>query len=219
MRSAGPSCSVRFGQLPARYRIHRPLRRPRSGRSGRQPGAARHILGAHHPARECSPASLPASPTAADSASRAQITGKTSFNASGTYSLTRFLNSSTAPRRQFQGLNTDSDSVSAGAQPSHRCAQFLWRQLRLLAQHVIPAYQLRHPSPGFSSQSASLQYSHQFTRQFGISASAGPQWNDSGTPGSTQSPQPLRQPLGQLLRRVLPCHDVLIRAAATAALA
>lgn len=112
------------------------------------------------------------------------ITGKTSFNASGNYSLTRFLNSSTNAGNP--GLNSDSDSFSLGL--SHRIdARNSFGGNFAYSRNTFSGTSFGIPSPGFSSQSASLQYSHQFTRQFGISASAGPQWNDSGTPGSTRA--------------------------------
>jgi hypothetical protein len=38
--------------------------------------------------------------------------------------------------------------------------------------------------PGFASQTASLAYSRQFTRKFGISMSAGPQWTSLNVPGN-----------------------------------
>jgi len=112
------------------------------------------------------------------------ITGKTSFNVSGTYSLTRFLNSSTSVGNP--GLNNDSESASMGL--SHRIdARNSFGGSFAYSRNTYSGTTFGVPTPGFSSQSASMQYSHQFTRQFGISASAGPQWNDSGTPGSSRA--------------------------------
>jgi hypothetical protein len=114
-----------------------------------------------------------------------QITGKTSFNASGSYSLTRFLSnsgSSTVP--SSPGLDTDGDSVNASL--SHRIDA-----LNSLAGNF--AYSRNTYSgtssgirqPGFSSQTASLQLSHQFTRKLSASLAAGPQWTSIDSPGLT----------------------------------
>ena len=114
-----------------------------------------------------------------------QITGKTSFNASGSYSLTRFLSnsgSSTVP--SSPGLNTDGDSV--GASLSHRIDA-----LNSLAGNFAYSrntYSGSGPGilqPGFSSQTASLQLSHQFTRKLSTSLAAGPQWTSIDSPGLT----------------------------------
>jgi hypothetical protein len=112
-----------------------------------------------------------------------QITGKTSLNASGSYSLTRFLSnsgSSTVP--SSPGLDTDGDSASASL--SHRIDA-----LNSLAGNF--AYSRNTYSgpgirqPGFSSQTASLQFSHQFTRKLSTSLAAGPQWTSIDSPGLT----------------------------------
>ena len=112
------------------------------------------------------------------------ITAKTSFNLSGTYALTRFLNNSA--NSASPGIDSDSESASAGL--SHRIDErnsfggnFSY------SRNTFSGAAFGIPEPGFSSQSASLQYSHQVTRKLGVSASAGPQWNDSGIPGSTRA--------------------------------
>ncbi len=112
------------------------------------------------------------------------ITGKTSIDASGSYSLTRFLNNST--NHSNQGVNNDSESAGMGL--SHRIdARNSTGGNFTYSRSTFSGANFGIPEPGFSSQSASLQYSHQFTRKFGMSASAGPQWNNTGTPGSSRS--------------------------------
>ena len=112
------------------------------------------------------------------------ITGKTSMNASGSYSLTRFLSNST--NAGTPGVNSDSDSASLGL--SHRIdARNSTGGSFTYSRSSFSGATFGIPEPGFSSQSASLQYSHQFTRKFGMSASAGPQWNNTGTPGSSRA--------------------------------
>jgi hypothetical protein len=114
-----------------------------------------------------------------------QITGKTSFNASGSYSLTRFLSnsvSSTVP--SSPGLNTDGYSVSASL--SHTIDtrnSFAGNFAYSRNTYSGASYGIRQPS--FSGQTASLQYSHQFTRKFGMSLAAGPQWTSIDSPGLT----------------------------------
>jgi hypothetical protein len=112
------------------------------------------------------------------------ITGKTSFNVSGAYSLTRFLNNPTNTGNP--GIDSDSESASGGL--SHRIDERNSLGGNFSYSHnTFSGTNFGLPEPGFTSQSASLQYSHQFTRKFGFSASAGPQWNDSGIPGSTRA--------------------------------
>jgi hypothetical protein len=112
------------------------------------------------------------------------ITGKTSINASGNYSLTRFLSNSA--NASNPGVNNDSDSASLGL--SHRIdARNSTGGSFTYSRSTFSGANFGIPEPGFSSQSASLQYSHQFTRKFGMSASAGPQWNNTGTPGSSSA--------------------------------
>ena len=109
------------------------------------------------------------------------LTGKTSMSTSGTYAITRFLNSST--KTTNPGLNNDSESFSLGL--NHRIdARNSLGGNYSYSRNTFSGTSFGVPTPGFSSQSASMQYSHQLTRKFGINASAGPQWNDSGAPSS-----------------------------------
>jgi hypothetical protein len=112
------------------------------------------------------------------------LTGKTSLNASGTYSLTRFLN--TSGNSANPGLNNDSESGSFSV--SHRIdAITSVSDNYTYSRNTFSSNSFGIREPGFTGQTVSVQYAHQYSRKFGISASAGPQWNSSDTPGSTQS--------------------------------
>jgi hypothetical protein len=114
-----------------------------------------------------------------------QITGKTSLNASGSYSLIRFLNnsgSSTVP--SSPGLDSDGDSAGAGL--SHRIdARNSLAGNFTYARNTYSGSGPGIRQPAFSSQTASLQYTHQFTRKLSTSLAAGPQWTGIDSPGLT----------------------------------
>ncbi len=114
-----------------------------------------------------------------------QITGKTSLNASGSYSLIRFLNnsgSSTVP--SSAGLDSDGDSAGAGL--SHRIdARNSLAGNFAYARNTYSGTSSGIRQPGFSSQTASLQVTHQFTRKLSTSLAAGPQWTSIDSPGLT----------------------------------
>jgi hypothetical protein len=114
-----------------------------------------------------------------------QITGKTSLNASGSYVLTRFLNnsgSSTVP--SSAGLDSDGDSASAGL--SHRIdARNSLAGNFAYARNTYSGTSSAIRQPGFSSQTASLQFAHLFTRKLSTSLAAGPQWTSIDSPGLT----------------------------------
>jgi hypothetical protein len=114
-----------------------------------------------------------------------QITGKTSIYAAGSYTMTRFLSNSSSNGNN-PGLDNNGETASLGL--SHR----------LDARNTIGAgYAYTNstytgnnygvPEPGFSSQTALGQYTHQFTRKLGISASAGPEWTTVDSAGSSTS--------------------------------
>jgi len=115
------------------------------------------------------------------------ITGKTAINASGTYSMTRFLNnSSNTTTPSSPGLDSDSESGSLGL--SHRIdARNTFSGNFAYSHNSFTGASAGIATPGFSSETASLQYSYQWTRKLGLSASAGPQWNNTNTPGSTSA--------------------------------
>ena len=105
------------------------------------------------------------------------LSAKTSLQFAGTYSSLYFL--------QYSPGATNTSSESGSVSLTHR----------------LDARSITGGSYGYSqfsyganntkviSQSVSLQYSHQFTRQFSISASAGPQWSSStGTSSFVSTP-------------------------------
>ena len=102
-----------------------------------------------------------------------QFTGKTSASASGSYGIIRFLDNNVSP--VSGGLN--SDSVTGGGGINHR----IDARTSVGGNYSYSTYSYTDkivgiPSLGFVSQTASALYTHQFTRKFGMSASAGPQW-------------------------------------------
>ncbi|MGD0798983.1 MAG: hypothetical protein ABR910_14800 [Acidobacteriaceae bacterium] len=105
------------------------------------------------------------------------LTGKTSVTASGTYSILRFLDDSS-------GSGLDSDQAAGGAGISHRIdARNTFGGNYSYSKFTYST----GGEPGFTSQTASALFTHQFTRKFGVSASAGPQWTEIGSSGGTQS--------------------------------
>lgn len=102
-----------------------------------------------------------------------QLTGRTSINASGSYSIMRFL--SDRGSSDFAGL--DSNSTMGGGGISHQ----IDARNTVGGNYSYSTYNFSGttpgiPAPGFVSQTASAQYSRQFSRKFVMSASAGPQW-------------------------------------------
>jgi hypothetical protein len=111
-----------------------------------------------------------------------QLTGKTSLQAAGSYSLTRFLSDTATPSNP--GLDSDSETGSLGL--SHRIdARNTVGGNFAYSRSTFSGGNNGIPEPSFSSQTASLQYTHQFTRKFGVNLSAGPQWTSVDTPGSS----------------------------------
>jgi hypothetical protein len=121
--------------------------------------------------------------TSAASTTR-QLTGKTSLNAAGSYSILRFVGDSSSA----QGLESDATTGSGGV--THRYDA----RNTLSANYSYSSFSYSESNsaagvavPGFVSQTPTLMYSHQFTRKFGVSASAGPEWSSVNTPGSATS--------------------------------
>jgi hypothetical protein len=104
------------------------------------------------------------------------LTGKTSFSASGTYSFTRFLDDS--DNSNDNGLNSTVESGSGGL--GYR----IDARNSVSGSYSYSSFTYSEGEPGFASQTASLMYSHQFTRKFGVSMSAGPQWTDLNLSGN-----------------------------------
>jgi hypothetical protein len=98
------------------------------------------------------------------------LTGSTSLQGSGTYSILRFVNA---------GAGLDTDQISASAGLNHR----------IDARNSAGAnYSYSESTYGGSQfnlvgQTAALQYSRQMTRQFSVSVSAGPQWISGSSSG------------------------------------
>jgi hypothetical protein len=104
------------------------------------------------------------------------ITGKTSLNASGSFSTTRFLDS-TLSTSNTSSAGLDNDSVGGGAGISHQVDT----RNSFGGNYSYSSYSYTNntfgvAAPGFSSQSANGTYSHRFTPKLAMSLSAGPQW-------------------------------------------
>jgi hypothetical protein len=112
------------------------------------------------------------------------ITGKTSFNATGSYAITRFLSGS--GNASASGL--DSNSVTAQGGISHQySARNTLGGNYAYSYFTYPGYNFGLPTASFESQTASLQYIHQFTRKLSLNASSGPEWTTINLPGSSTS--------------------------------
>jgi hypothetical protein len=121
---------------------------------------------------------------AASAAISRPITGKTFFNATGSYAITRFLSGS--GNASASGL--DSNAVTGGGGISHQySARNTLGANYAYSYFSYPGYNFGLPTASFDSQTASLQYTHQFTRKLGLNASSGPQWTAIDLPGSSLS--------------------------------
>jgi hypothetical protein len=103
-----------------------------------------------------------------------QITSKTALNASGSYTILRFLNG-TNGNGSF-GLESDATTGSAGF--SHRLnarssygANYAYSSVIFKMNHSVAI-----PASNFASQIASFTYSHQFNRRWALNLTAGPEW-------------------------------------------
>ncbi len=116
-----------------------------------------------------------------------QLTGKTSLLASGSYSLMRFLGDTGGTSASISpGLDSDGDAASLGL--NHRIdARAALGGNYAYSRNTYSGYNFGVPTPAFSTQTASLLYTYQFTRKLAISLSAGPQWIGIATPGNTPS--------------------------------
>jgi hypothetical protein len=113
------------------------------------------------------------------------LTGKTSINASGNYSIYRFLNSPTTSTTS-SGAGLDSDSVGGGGGLNHQLnARTSYGANYSYSSFSYPNNTFGVFAPSFNSQTASAFVSHQFTRRLSGSMSAGPQWTTVSTAGSS----------------------------------
>ena len=105
-----------------------------------------------------------------------QLTGRTSFNVSGSYGITRFLGS---------GGGLDGGSVTGGVGISHQLSAVMSvggnYSYSTFTYHDNSA---GTNSPGFTSQSATLQLTRRLTRRLSMSVSGGPQWSSIDSGGS-----------------------------------
>jgi hypothetical protein len=121
---------------------------------------------------------------AASAAISRPITGKTFFNATGSYAITRFLSGS--GNASASGL--DSNAVTGGGGISHQySARNTLGANYAYSYFSYPGYNFGLPTASFDSQTASLQYIHQFTRKLSLNASSGPEWTSVNVPGSSLS--------------------------------
>ena len=120
--------------------------------------------------------------TAAGSAQR-QLTGKTSLSASGSYSTSRFLDSTiTSSNTSSAGL--DSSGWTAGAGVNHQVdARNSFGGNYSYSNFSYPGNNLGLSTSGFVSQTVSADYSRQLTHKLKMSVAAGPQWTSLGSGG------------------------------------
>jgi hypothetical protein len=104
-----------------------------------------------------------------------QLTGKTSLNASGTYDTTDFLKNSGAN----QGLDSSSKGGSAGLSHQFDARDSLSGNFGY-SEFDYPGNGSSMALPGFTSKTASAQFSRKVTRKLSVSAAGGPQWSSNG---------------------------------------
>jgi hypothetical protein len=98
-----------------------------------------------------------------------RLTGATSLQLSGSYSILRFVGNSA-------NNGIDNDSVSGVIGLNHR----LDARTNIGGSYAYSQFNYGN-QPGFNSQTASMNYSRQLTRRLLFSAAAGPQWSNTGT--------------------------------------
>ena len=113
-----------------------------------------------------------------------QLTAKTSVSGSGSYSTMRFL-SSTVNSASSSSAGLDNGSWTAGGGMSHQIdPRNSFGGNYSYSKSSYPGNTLGVSTPTFVSQTASADYSHQFTRKLTVNAAAGPQWISLGSAGS-----------------------------------
>jgi len=103
-----------------------------------------------------------------------QITGKTALNASGSYSILRFVGGSGSSG----AIGLENDSVTGSAGLNHRLNARNTFGGNYTYSSVIFLQNTSNgiPEPNFISQSGSLTYTHQVNRRLSFNLAAGPQW-------------------------------------------
>ena len=109
------------------------------------------------------------------------VTGKTSFNAPGSYTISRFLSGS-GGHASNSGLDSDSASGQGGINHQFNSRNSLGGNFAY-SYFNYPGQTFGLPVASFASQTASLQYTRQLTRKFSLNASSGPEWTKVNLPG------------------------------------
>ncbi len=117
-----------------------------------------------------------------------QLTGKTSINASGSYSIMRFLDNTTTSANA-SGAGLDSTSYTGGAGFNHQISvRNSYGANYSYANYSYPDSNLGVYTQGFVSQTVSGLYTHQFTRRLATTISGGPQFTTLENSGSATAP-------------------------------
>ena len=101
------------------------------------------------------------------------FTGKTGMHVSGAYSISRYMEQTGDPRRD--GLDSDGISGSAGINHMYSQRNILGGNFSY-ASYSFSEIKVGVTAPTFNSKTATLNYTHQFTRRLEGIVSAGPQW-------------------------------------------
>lgn len=117
-----------------------------------------------------------------------QLTGKTSLNASGTDSISKFINTNLNSGNASSGAGLDSDSASGGGGINHQLnARTSFGGNYSYSSSQYPGNSLGVATPSFSSQTVSGFVSHQFSRKLSGNMSAGPEWSKVSVGGAPLS--------------------------------
>jgi hypothetical protein len=98
-----------------------------------------------------------------------RITARSSFNVGGTYMMLRFVGNSAGT-----GINSNAYNGNIGV------SYTLDPRTSLTGTYSYATYSYTGRLGGFSSQTASISYSHQLSRRLSVDASVGPQWSTIG---------------------------------------
>jgi len=110
------------------------------------------------------------------------FTGKTGMHGSAAYSISRYLEQTGDPRRD--GLDSDGISASAGVNHMYSQRNIIGGNFSY-ATYSFSEIKVGVAAPTFDSKTATLNYTHQFTRRLEGVVSAGPQWTTINIGGST----------------------------------
>jgi hypothetical protein len=112
-----------------------------------------------------------------------QLTSRTAINASGSYSILRFVNGVGSSG----GFGLQSDTVTGSAGFTHRLSarntyggNYAYSRTIFVRNHFQGI-----PTPNFESHTASFTYSHQFNRRLELDLAAGPEWVKLNSSNST----------------------------------